>query len=303
MRISDYTLRNLRTFCAVVEHSGFGGAQAVLGGSISAISTHLKDLELTLGFTLCHRGRAGFALTEKGEAVYDEAKQLLGSIETCETSLGQLRRVLTGHLRVGIVDSEASNPELPVHLAIRRFFLREQKVRLSLEVGTPETLAKGLQTGELHVAVGPFPQRHLNVEYTPVYVEEHALFCGENHSLFHRPNEDITLAEVSRHPVTVRPYLHKSELAKFRSPIVTASVSNMEAQAMLVRSGCFLGFLPTHFARPWVQQNEMRQIRGLELEWQSQFYVALRARPTPPEIAVIFARDISLELSRVGSSV
>ena len=54
-------------------------------GNFSAISTHLKDLELTLGFTLCHRGRAGFALTEKGEAVYDEAKQLLAALQLHNT--------------------------------------------------------------------------------------------------------------------------------------------------------------------------------------------------------------------------
>lgn len=66
MRVSDYTLRNLRTFCAVVEHGGYGGAQAIIGAGQSVISTHMRDLETTLGFSLCQRGRAGFALTEKG---------------------------------------------------------------------------------------------------------------------------------------------------------------------------------------------------------------------------------------------
>ena len=58
MRISDFTLRNLRTFCAVAEHGGFLGAQAVLGMSQPAISAHIKDLEVALGFPLCRRGRA-----------------------------------------------------------------------------------------------------------------------------------------------------------------------------------------------------------------------------------------------------
>ena len=293
MRISDYMVRNLRTFCAVVEHGGFGGAQAVLGAGQSVISTHLKDLELALGFTLCQRGRGGFSLTPKGEAVYHEAKRMLGSLETCEANLGVLRRILTGHLRVGIVDSEADNPDLPVHRAVQRFFEREQQVRLSLEVGTPEALGKGLQTGDIHVAIGPFPNRQANIDYAPVYVEEHALYCGQAHPLFAGATAQITPAVIARHPMTVRPYLHRAELAALQDPLITASVSNMEAQAVLIRSGCFLGFLPVHFARKWVERGEMRSLDGPGLVWRSQFYIALRVQPEPTEVARQFTRDLA----------
>lgn len=295
MRISDYTLRNLRSFCAVVEHGGPSGAQAVLGASLSVISTHLKDLELSLGFRLCQRGRGGFALTDKGAAVYREAKRMIGSVELAEANLGALRRVLAGHLRVGLVDSEADNPDLPVHRAIRRFFRREQEVRLSLEIGTTEALSKGLQTGDIHVAIGPFSSRQPNVDYRPVWAEEHALYCGRSHPLF--AQEQVGIEDLSPHAVTARPYLQRAELATLREPRVRASVSNMEAQAVLIRSGCFLGFLPLHFAETWVRRGEMRRIGGLGLEWLSQFYVALRIQPEPPEIARIFAADLARELA------
>ncbi|SMO94579.1 LysR family transcriptional regulator [Paracoccus laeviglucosivorans] len=300
MRISDFTLRNMRTFCAVADHRGFAGAQAVLGMSQSAVSTHIKDLEVTLGFALCRRGRGGFALTEKGEAVYAYARQMLSGIEDCEARLGTLGRVLAGHLRVGVVDSEADNPELPVHRAIRRFFLREQEVRLSLEVGTPEDLGKALQTGDIHVAIGPFPTRHPNIEYMPVYAEEHALFCGNHHPLFGL-EQDISLEVLSQHPMTVRPYLQRAELAPLVNPRVIASVSNMEAQAILIRSGCFLGFLPVHFARKWLDTAEMRRIDLPGIGWHSQFFVALRAQPEPTEVAQLFARDAVLELAGGGN--
>ncbi|AGT07307.1 LysR family transcriptional regulator [Paracoccus aminophilus] len=296
MRINDYTLRNLRTFCAVVEHGGFGGAQAVLGASPAAISTHLKDLETTLGFTLCHRGRAGFAVTPKGQEVYAEAKRMLSVMEVCEANLGTLRRMLTGHLRIGIVDSEADNPDLPIHHAIRRFFTREQQVRLTVEVGTTEALSKGLQTGDIHVAIGPFPTRHPNIDYRPVWVEDHALYCGQDHPLFDREPGAISPQEISAHPMTVRPYLQRAELAALHDPLITASVSNMEAQAVLIRSGCFLGFLPVHFAQKWVDRGEMRALGGPGLDWKSQFYIALRVQPEPTEVARLFAQDLAATL-------
>lgn len=292
MRINDYTLRNLRSFCAVVEHGGFGGAQAVLGASPAAISTHLKDLETALGFTLCRRGRAGFALTPKGEEVYTEAKRLQAMIEISEANLGTLRRVLTGHLRVGIVDSESDNPDLPLHRAIRRFFSRSQQVRLTLEVGTTEALAKGLQTGDIHVAIGPFPQRQGNIDYRPIWVERHALYCGRGHPLFDTIGE-ITAETISRHPMTVRPYLQQAELAALPDPDIAASVSNMEAQAILIRSGCFLGFLPEHFARRWVERGEMRVLRAPGIGWDSQFFIAMRVQPPPTEVVRLFAGDLA----------
>lgn len=298
MRISDYSLRNLRTFCAVAEHGGFGGAQVVLGVGPSVISTHLRDLEVTLGFTLCQRGRSGFALTQKGEAVYHEIKRMLSSLEACEANIGALRRVLSGHLRIGIVDSEADNPDLPVHRAIRRFFGRAQDVRLTLEVGTPEALGKGLQTGDIHVAIGPFPQRAVNIDYRPVYVERHELYCGRDHPLYGLANDDITCDRIARHPMTVRPYLQRAELGGLRDPLVTASVSNMEAQAILIRSGHFLGFLPVHFARKWTESGEMRAITSPGLGWDSQFYIAMRVQPEPTEITQRFTADLAAILGK-----
>lgn len=292
MRVSDYTLRNLRTFCAVVEHSGYGGAEAIIGVGQSVISTHMRDLEATLGFSLCQRGRAGFALTEKGREVYREAKRMLTSVDDCEANLGALRRVLTGHLRVGIVDSEADNPDLPVHEAIYRFFSREQQVRLSLDIGTPEQLSKSLQTGDTHVAIGPFPNRQPNMSYRPIYVEDHVLYCGQRHSLFSAAAEDLSLETIAAHPITLRPYLQRSEVAALPNHSVTAMVSNMEAQVVLIRSGSFLGFLPSHFAKKWVDRGEMRAIELPGLGWRSQFYVAHRKQPDLPQVARQFVDDL-----------
>ena len=300
MRISDFTLRNLRTFCAVAEHGGFLGAQAVLGMSQPAISAHIKDLEVALGFPLCRRGRAGFALTEKGAAVYARAKEMLAGVEDCESRLGELRRALTGRLRIGLVDSEAMNPELPVADAIRRFFARENDVELSLDIGTPDWLEKALLTGDIQLGIGPFPTRAPNLDYQPVWEEVHALYCGRHHPLFAAPSETITRAELARHAMTVRPYLRLAELAAWEAPRIAASVSNMEAQAILIASGRFLGFLPTHYARPWVASGEMRAVDHLGIEWRSPFFLATRASPQPPQIVRVFRDDMVAAMGSAG---
>jgi DNA-binding transcriptional LysR family regulator len=137
-------------------------------------------------------------------------------------------------------------------------------VRLSFEIGTPDMLGKALLVGDIQLAIGPFPTRPVNIDCLPVYAETHALYCGRRHPLFEAPAEAITRAELGRHAMTVRPYLRHTELAAWEAPRIVAS--NMEAQAILIASGCFLGYLPTHYARPWTTAGEMRQIDHLGLE-------------------------------------
>jgi LysR family transcriptional regulator, transcriptional activator for bauABCD operon len=300
VRISDFTLRNLRTFCAVVEHGGFLGAQMALGTGQSLISAHVKEIEQSLGFRLCRRGRAGFALTEKGGEVYARAKEMLACVEHCEARIEELRHSLSGQLRIGLVDGASANPDIPMHAAVRRFFSRDQNVRLAFEVGTPEMLEKALLVGDVQLAVSPFPNRLPELDYVPVYKEEHGLFCGRLHPLFEVSDERLGIAELSRHAMTVRPYLRRADLAGWEAPRVIATISNMEAQAVLISSGCFLGFLPTHFAQHWVERGEMRRISLPSLGWRSTFFAATRRQPNPPQIVSVFLQDV-LESFRLSA--
>jgi hypothetical protein len=63
-------------------------------------------------------------------------------------------------------------------------------------------------------------------------------------------------------------------------------------QAILIDSGRFPGFLPTHCARPWVEARNMRAVDHLGLEWRSTFRIATRARPVPPRIVRAFQQDL-----------
>ena len=70
--LNDATLniRQLQVFEAVARLESYGRAQQELGISVSAISNAMSQLEGQLGFSLCQRGRGGFALTEKGQIFY-----------------------------------------------------------------------------------------------------------------------------------------------------------------------------------------------------------------------------------------
>jgi DNA-binding transcriptional LysR family regulator len=80
-QFTDFELKLLRVFRAVVDCGGFSPAEVEMGLTKSAISKHVSDLEIRLGVRLCERGRGGFALTPEGKIVYDSTTQLLVALE------------------------------------------------------------------------------------------------------------------------------------------------------------------------------------------------------------------------------
>lgn len=297
-----YSMKHMQTFCAVVEYGGFVGAESVLGMSQPAISTHIRDFEIRLGFSLCHRGRSGFSLTEKGELVYRRCREMLNSFSDLEAELGALRNKLTGTLRVGLVDNTITNTQVPMPDAIHRFFKRSNQVSLRLAVLPPEELERELLNGNLHLAIGPFQKRHPALSYRPLYTEEHRFYCGRRHPLYDAEPAELSVERVGAYPISSRTYVQQAEMQTVRPYLGAAFVSNMEAQAMLIRSGQFLGFLPVHYAASWVESGEMKELALPELRWLSEFSLAMRARPAPQEVVQIFVEDLitSLGIQTVG---
>ena len=61
-------------------------------------------------------------------------------------------------------------------------------------------------------------------------------------------------------------------------PEPKAVVSNMEAMAMVIEGGHFLGVLPTHYAEPLERSGVLRELTHPELRWTSEFFVQRAAR-------------------------
>ncbi|MEE4119479.1 MAG: LysR family transcriptional regulator [Paracoccaceae bacterium] len=81
LALSRSDLSGLRVFEAVARHHGFTTAQTELGLSQPSISNHIAALETRLGVRLCHRGSAGFELTEKGRMVLASAQRLFSAMD------------------------------------------------------------------------------------------------------------------------------------------------------------------------------------------------------------------------------
>ena len=291
-RLDNIDLRLLRVFVILAEAGSFADAQIALNLSQPTLSTHLAALERNLGESLCVRGRKGFHLTPFGEAAYTAAKQLFADIDTFQQRLGPSNGELSGRLRVGIVDGVVTSPQLGLQSVIHSFSGRAPAVFIDLELGTPHDLEQAIADGRRDVVIGPFSQRAPGVTYVALHREEQELYCGRGHPLFDKPQAAISNADIEQSLFSVRGYRHLEDLYRVNHPRASARIIHMEAQAMLILSGRFIGFLPSHIGKSWVEKGMMRALKSSSYRFYSSHYAAYRRRNEQQPLIKAFIQDL-----------
>jgi len=261
-QVSDFDLRLLRVFRAVVECGGFSAAETVLGIGRSAISQQMADLEQRLGLRLCQRGRAGFVLSEEGREVYQLSLRLLGALESFRSEVNGLHQHLRGELQIGLTDNLVSMPRMRITHALAQLKKQGAQVQIHLRMSAPPEVEQGVLDGRLHVGVVPQAAPLAGLEYQPLYDERSLLYCAVGHPLFYADDAQLdderldaldAIAPTFRLPAEVQ--------AHYQRLSCTASASDREGIAFLILTGCYIGYLPDHYAWPWVQQGRLRALK------------------------------------------
>jgi DNA-binding transcriptional LysR family regulator len=274
-QVSDIDLRLLQVFLTVVRCGGFAAAQPVLNIGQSTISEHMNRLETRIGVRLCERGRGGFRLTESGQQVHRAALRLFTSVEDFRHEISDVDKQLRGKLNIGIIDNTITNTASPLPLAIHRFNQRASEVQIQIEVKPPLELEQSVLHGQLHAAIGPYPLRISGLDYHPLFKEEQYLYCSNNHpfsSLI-----DINIKTIRGSRIVARSYLHAADLKVLGVNSSAALIDNVEAQAMLILTGQYIGFLPSHYAEQWVLKNQLQTLLPEALRYESSIELIVKS--------------------------
>ncbi|MCO6055111.1 LysR family transcriptional regulator [Pseudomonas sp. MOB-449] len=302
IQLHDVDLKLLRVFATIVKCGGFSAAQAALNAGQSTISEQMNHLETRLGVKLCQRGRSGFRLTEQGVAIHEATQRLLSAVETFCMDADVLKQRISGKLNLGIIDSTLTDRASPLPRATQRFVSRGHDVHLSVYVGTPAELEERVLDNRLHLAIGHFPVRIPGIHYSPLYREALGLYCGRHHPLFETALEGAELGKaIGASRIVVRGYMQQYDLDVLGVSKAAATVDNIEALAILVISGAYLGLLPMHVAEQWVRTDEMRRLPITDSQLESPFDVITR-RGTMPPILHAFLEDLTQCSSSTGKA-
>ena len=283
--VSNVDLKLLGVFRTVAQCGGFSLAQAELNVSQATISIQIKNLETRLGLTLCQRGRAGFALTEDGQRVYDASNALFSHIEDF-SSIVLGHEKLVGELQIGIIDNSIFHPTFQLSDVIKEFGSLDHQVDITVHVAPPNQLERMLLSGQAHIGIGFFPRRISQIEYKALYTSEMELFCGPRHPLFDTDRDGLTVTDIEVYEHAQRGYVSFDQLPENEKPFkYSARAQNTEGLAHLILSSQYLAFLPTHYALQWVRDGKMRSILPDIYAYSSDYEIIRRksADRTPAE--------------------
>ncbi len=286
-QISDIDIRLLRIFRAVVESGGFSAAEVELDISIAAISIAVADLEKRLGMRLCQRGRAGFSLTDEGSEVYQAVLQLLAALENFKTQVNSITAQLKGELNIGITDNLVTmRHHMRVTNSLAALKQRGPEVRINIRMIPPADIEKSVLDGRLHVGVIPAIKQLSGLQYVDLYEEESQLYCGHRHDLFSLSEKKLTLPLIYRQdavlPAAALPLENKNQWRKMRS---AATATDREGVAFLILTGQFIGFLPTHYARAWVDEGRMLPLLAETFNYRTR-YAAITHKGARPNLVL-----------------
>ena len=280
MNLSDIDIRLLRVFQAVVEARGFHRAQEQLNISTSTISSHMNQLETRVGFRLCQRGRSGFRLTPKGESFLQTVVEFFAAVKSFQSKTQHLRESHREIIHLGILDNLATDDCCPLHGALSWFYGSHHQsthpTSLTIEVLSPEAIEKGLINKGLDIGVGIFDHHHSDLVYEPLYRERDVLVCRPDHRLSRLSDPKELANAIANEKKVVRHFMQKREfpfIAQEHDSVI-ATVCNVEESVLMILHGPFIGFLPQHFARPWLDDGRLVALMPERFVHYSQVFLA-----------------------------
>ena len=284
-QLNDIDIRRLRVFRAVTEAGGISAAELELNIGRSTISTHIKDLEIRLGVTLCRRGRSGFSLTDEGDHIYQSTIRLLGSLDEFRADVSDLHKQLTGQLNISLFDKIVSNPDAHIDTTFKLFDAIAPEVALSIYVESLNEIERGVMEGRIQIGIIPGHRVSPSLNYTALFNEKMLLYCGREHPLFTIPETQLTDEDILSSKYAGLGYHSPNMEVGHRLGMKReVTVYDQEAIAHLLLSGCYIGYLPDHYAKPFVEQQLIKSIGMKRFHYNCEFFAIHRGSPKPSRL-------------------
>lgn len=276
-------LKQLEYFVHVAELGSFTKASDMLGVAQSALSRHVRKLEVELGQHLFLRDGRGVTPTEAGKRLLAHSRSILLQMQRAHQEVSDVRGAPVGHVMIGLPHSLGRILTVPFVLAFRQGFPSAQ---LSITEGLTSHLHEWLLSGRLDIALLHDPVPSPAVETVPLQQDEYFLLC--RHGVRPAPPSEVKLADLVNYPLILprRPHpmrmLLETELANIgKRPNVVLEIDAVPAIADLVAEGLGYGLVTMNAMRVPSLEAKFDFHRIVSPTMRSTLVVAISAeRPT-----------------------
>lgn len=185
-------LRQLETFIAVAEESGFSRAADRLHVVQSAVSATIRNLEREWGVTLFHRTTHRVELSPEGRALLPEARAAVQAAAAVGYAVDEVRGGLRGTIRLGIMQAMQGAGGISVAATIAAFRAEHPGVTVEVRQGASAEQAQRVRAGELDLAFLGLPDRELpGLDVTVLAERALVLACHPGHRLARRKSVEL----------------------------------------------------------------------------------------------------------------
>ena len=179
-KINQLELRSLRYFLVLADTLHYTQAAELLFISQSALSQHIKQLEVTLGTPVFNRTNRKVTLNRAGELLAKEAYLILQQVDqSMERWQLSLDGVL-GQLKIGFVGSAMQGYLPPI---IKEFSKTHPKINFYLEEFTNTEQLKGLEQDQLDIGFMRSNKVPSDISLKSVYSENFSLVLPLEHPI------------------------------------------------------------------------------------------------------------------------
>ncbi len=193
-------IRHLQALTEIVRQGSLKRAAEQLFLTQPAISRTLAELEEIAGAKLLQRGRAGIALTAKGEFFHSFARSSLSALERGLSGLSEVDEAATVSFRIGALPSVAA---LLMPTTATLLATLAPQMRLVIADGSHADLIRMLKIGELDLVIGRLgaPETMRGLNFVQLYLEEVAIVVRPGHPILADPD----LRRIGEWPVIYPP--------------------------------------------------------------------------------------------------
>ncbi|AHF90558.1 LysR family transcriptional regulator [Opitutaceae bacterium TAV5] len=175
-------IENFKIFADLVETKSFSKAAKINNITQSAVSQQARAMERHFKALLIDRSQKQFQLTREGQCVYESAKELLYAYDRLSSDLQELKRVISGTIRISTIYSIGLH-ELPPF--IKRFLHDYPAVNIRVEYRRSNLVYDDILHNSVDFGLVAFPQRQRAIEIIPFRNDRLVLITHPNHPLAH----------------------------------------------------------------------------------------------------------------------
>jgi len=192
-------IKELKTFCTVVQKGSFSQAADVLGLTQPTISFQISSLEKELETKLLDRGGRQVLITKSGEILYQYALNVLGLTQQMKGTIEQLKGLVRGEL---IIAASTIPGEYILPGLLSGFKERYPGVEIILMVTDTKGVIKKVMDNEVEVGAVGAREKDNKLVFTRFATDRLVLIAPPDDRWFKR--DVITLDELKRVPFIMR---------------------------------------------------------------------------------------------------